>query len=78
MNKNDFMATLTKGFAATQTARGAQNHLSAAGQRSPVFAVSAPQVGGQLFASPNAIRSAPPPTTNGLFSQPVRAAVTGK
>jgi len=74
------MAALASGLAVMQAARGAQNHLPAAGQRPPVSspsAVSAPQVESQLFASPNAIRSAPPPTTNGLISQPVRAAATG-
>ena len=73
------MAALALGLAVMQAARGAQNHLPAVGQRPPFSSpssVSAPQVESQLFASPNAIRSAPPPTTNGLFPQPVRAAVS--
>ena len=71
------LAALASGLAVTRAAQGAQGNTPTAGQRPPHLftAVSAPRVGGRLFASPNAIRSVPPPTTNGLFPQPVRATV---
>jgi hypothetical protein len=73
------LAALASGLAVTRAVQGAQSNTPTAGQRPPqsLTAVCAPQVGGRLFASPNAIRSVPPPTTNGLFPQPVRAAAIG-
>jgi hypothetical protein len=85
MNCSHFQAALASGFAETQApTRESGNHFVPAGQRPPCFVVHpgtcvgvrAPQVEGQLFASPNAIRSAPPPTTNWLLPQPVRAALS--
>ncbi len=82
-----FQAALASGLAVTQApTRESGNHLPAAESASALFerfavcpdirvGVCAPQVGGQLFASPNAIRSAPPPTTSRLFPQPVRATI---
>jgi hypothetical protein len=64
-----FLAALTSGLAVTQTARGARNILSTAGQRPPVFSIAvqpreavlvqaacAPRVEGRLFDPPNAIK----------------------
>jgi len=68
------MAALTSGLAVTHAARGAQSFVPTAESASARFQCSAAcvlQVGGRLFASPNAIRSVPPPTTNWLCPQPV-------
>jgi hypothetical protein len=84
---NSFMAALAPGLAVTQTARGAQDHLPTAGQRppfptigleSPADTTSEPPARHRLrdicSNPPTPSRSAPPPTTDGVFSQPVRAA----
>jgi len=75
------MAALASGLAVTHAARGAQSFVptaESASARFPFKTARALQVGGRLFASPNAIRSVPPPTTNWLRPQPVkRATVAG-
>ena len=84
---NRFMAALAPGLAVKHAARGAQSNLPTAGQRPPFLTVdleSLAALTSQLSARhrlrdicsnpPTPSRSAPPPTTDGVFSQPVRAA----
>ena len=84
------MAASTLGLVVTQAARGAQVTLTTTGRRLPLFAAwfevlevieahtALPSALHRLRVTcsnpPTPSRSAPPPTSDRLFSQPVRAA----
>jgi hypothetical protein len=84
---NRFMAALAQGLAVKHTARGAQSQLPTAGQRPPFLTVDLESPADPTIKPPALHRlrgicsnpptpsgSAPPPTTDGVFSQPVRVA----